>query len=395
MAPKYRLLILFAISLIVTYFVYWPILRIAKEKGIVDNPNARKLQRIPVPVLGGLAVFCGIVVGLCFFKTMLSYTSLFAVVTVMVVMLYVGTIDDILNLSPMLRFGIELIAAALLIFGTHFTISNFQGLWGIRHLSLYIAIPFTVLASVGIFNAVNMIDGVDGLVSGFCIVACTMFGLIFFLSYDYSFAALAVVTVGALIPFFLHNVFGNETKMFIGDGGSMMLGTILAAMVAALCRSRTDYTMFIDHQFGLIAFSMSVVAIPVFDTLRVMIYRIMHRQSPFHPDKNHLHHLFIELGFSHFVTTMWEIILEVFVVAVWAVTWYLNASVSVQFYAVFAASMLATFGVAGYLKYHISKKTRMYSILREYGRLTDFSDKSIWKKIQRFIDNGPFSREGK
>ena len=386
MAPKYRIFLLFVISLIVTYFVYWPILKIAKEKGIVDNPDARKLQRVPVPVLGGVAVFFGIVVGLSFFKTMLSYTCLFAVLTAMIAMLYLGTIDDILNLSPYLRLAVEVIVMALLIYGTHFTICNFQGLWGIDFLPKIISVLLSIVAMVGIINAINMIDGVDGMVSGFCIVAFTLFGVIFFCEHEYSFAALAAVSVGALIPFFVHNVFGRGTKMYIGDGGTMMVGTILASMVIALCKYRVEYENFITSKFSVIAFSLAVLAVPVFDTLRVMTYRISKGKSPFHPDKNHMHHIFIELGFSHIGTTMSEIVMNLFVVAVWILTWNLGASVAVQFYCVIGASLLVTFGAAAFLKRQIGRNTPVSSFIKGVGEATHIEKTQFWKRVQSLVD---------
>ena len=355
-APKYRMLMLFASALIATWLVYWPILKIAREKNITDNPGTRKLQKRPVPVLGGVAVFFGIVVGLCYFKTMLSYTSLFSTLGAMVIMLYVGTIDDIRNIPPWVRLVIEVIVAALLIYGTHFSICNFQGLWGIRLLPTIWAVPLSIVAMVGIINAINMMDGVDGLVSGYCIMACGLFFLIFFLSYDYSAAALSAVCIGALIPFFIHNVFGHENKMFIGDGGTMMIGTVIASLVMTLCRYRMEYLMFVDHQFGLVAFCLAVLAVPVFDTLRVICWRLLHGCSPFKADKNHLHHHFIALGFSHFGVTMAEIALNMAVVAAWALTWRSGASVAVQFYVVLGAALLVTFGSAGAIKLILKRR---------------------------------------
>ena len=388
MAPKYRFLLLFAVALVVTWIIYWPIYRIAREKNIVDNPDSRKLHRVPVPVLGGAAVFFGIVLGLGFFKTLLSFTSLFAVLTAMTVMLYVGIIDDILKLPPLLRLVIEIVAMTLMIYGTHYSMCNFQGLWGIKLLPTVFSVPLSVFVMVGIINAINMIDGVDGMVSGICIVACSLFGLVFFLAHEYSFAALAAVSVGALIPFFLHNVFGRESKMYIGDGGTMMMGTVLSAMVAALCKYRIDYPWFIDVQFGLIAFCIAVLSVPVFDTLRVMIYRMAHGTSPFKPDKNHLHHIFIELGFSHIGTTMTEIVLDLFVVAVWAAVWRSGASVSVQFYVTVAASILVTFVLAAFLKLALRKQGRGYRALKSLGEATHIDRKGFWLKIQKLVDGG-------
>jgi len=387
MAPKYRMLILFGIALLVTYLVYWPILRIAKEKNIVDNPDARKLQRIPIPVLGGAAVFFGIVVGLCFFKTMLSFTSLFAVLTAMIVMLYVGIIDDVCNIPAVIRLFIEIIVMTLLIYGTHFAMCNFQGLWGLGLLPTVFSVPFSVFVMVGIINAINMIDGVDGMVSALCIMACSIFGVVFFLEHEYSMAALAAVTVGALIPFFVHNVFGKKSKMFMGDGGSMMLGTVLSAMAIAMCKYRVnDYHFLINEQFGVLSFTLAVLSIPIFDTLRVMSYRMLHGHSPFHPDKNHLHHIFIELGFSHLATTLSELSLNLFVVAVWVVVWLLGAPVDIQMYAVVAASLLVTFGLAAFLKSQIRNKTRLYLHISSFGRSTHLERNASWGKISGMID---------
>lgn len=389
MAPKYRMLLLFAIAMVVTYLVYWPILRIAKEKNIVDNPDARKLQRIPIPVLGGAAVFFGIVVGLCFFKTMLSFTCLFAVLTAMIVMLYVGIIDDIDNLPPLVRLLIEITVMTLLIYGTHYAMCNFQGLWGIGLLPTIISVPFSVFVMVGIINAINMIDGVDGMVSAYCIMACSLFGVVFFLEHEYSMAALAAVSVGALIPFFVHNVFGKESKMFIGDGGSMMMGTVLSAMAIALCKYRiNDYHFLVNEQFGVLSFTLAVLSVPIFDTLRVMSFRMAHGHSPFHPDKNHLHHIFIELGFSHLATTVSELTLNLFVVAVWVLAWRLGAPVDIQMYSVIAASLLVTFGLASFLKFNIRRKTKFCSILRSLGNASHLEGKESWTRLQKFLDGG-------
>lgn len=386
MAPKYRMLLLFAIAAVVSYLIYWPVLKIAKSKNIVDKPQARKLQRVPVPVLGGIAVFFGIVVGLSFFKTMLSITSLFAVLTAMIVMLYLGTIDDVLNLSPILRLFVEFVVMGLLLFGTRYSLCNFQGLWGIRFLPAVFSVPLSVLLMVGIVNAINMIDGVDGLVSMYCIFALSMFGLLFFLSYDYSFAALAAVSVGALIPFLLHNILGSSTKMFIGDGGTMMIGTVLASMAIVMCKYRDEYVHFIDIQFGLLAFSLAVLAVPIFDMLRVMCYRIVHGKSPFKPDKNHLHHIFIDLSFSHIAISITEVILNMIVVAVWAAVWQSGASVSMQFYSVVITAFIVTFGVASFLKYHLKRDTKLCKRLRAFGNASNPQNLKVWARLQSFVD---------
>ena len=184
MSPLYSLLVSFFLSLLVVSWIHPRLVKIALLKNIVDNPDARKLQRTPVPVLGGVAVFFGIVIGIGSVESAVNSSGLLIVIMAMMAMLYTGTMDDILNLSPSLRFLIEIVVVLLLVFVGGYCINDFRGLWGIGPISSWYAVPLTVFATVGIINAINLIDGVNGLSSGFCILACMMFGTLFYLSGD-------------------------------------------------------------------------------------------------------------------------------------------------------------------------------------------------------------------
>lgn len=387
LAYKYRLFILFAIAFVATQLVFIPILRIAKGKNIVDNPDARKLQKEPVPVMGGIAVFFGITVGLCFYKTMIVYTSLFPVLGAMTVMLYLGSIDDILSLSPKLRFAIEVIVALVLLYGLKCCIVNFQGLWGIDCIPVWLGVLLSVVTFVGIVNSINMIDGVDGLCSAFCVLILGFFGIFCFLAGDYSFAVLSAVCIGSLIPFFLHNVFGWSTKMFIGDGGTMMIGTAVSAMVFVILRRNFGIEeAFPELNFSRIAFVLAVMSIPVSDTIRVMLVRAFQHKSPFSPDKNHLHHIFVAAGFSYISVTIIELCLDIFVIAVFVLSWIAGASVSGQVYVVLAATVLADFGTACLLKYLASRNSATYARIRGRAERTHVERKGFWLIIQKIID---------
>lgn len=349
--PKYRLLILFVISFAAAWAVFKPTLKIAKMKQIVDNPEARKLQKVPVPILGGVVVFFGIAVGLMFFKTMFYQTALLPVLAAMVAMLYVGTIDDIVDIKPSIRLAIETGVALLLIYGSKSCVMHFGGLWGLDKIGLGWAIPLTVIAIVGLINAINMIDGVDGLLSGFGIMMCCFYGLLCFLAHDYSNAALAAVTVGSLCTFFIHNVFGKESKMFLGDGGSMLLGIIISWMIISILGGHfhlDEYCPLLD--FNLIAFALAVVAIPVADTLRVMAVRICHGCSPLKPDNNHLHHHFIKCGFSHLQTTLAMLGMALAIILAWLLSWTLGATADWQLYSVIIAALIIDGGGSLLLK---------------------------------------------
>lgn len=388
LAYKYRLVALFLISFISTMVVFKPILRIALRKNIVDNPDARKLQKTPIPVMGGIAVFFGIVVGMCFYKTLISYTALFPVFGAMTIMMYLGCMDDILSVRASTRFGLEILVAATLLFGLKCFISNFQGMWGVDSISIVPGVLLSILTFLGVVNAINMIDGVDGLSSAFCILIMGCFGIFCFLSHDYSFAVLAAVCIGGLLPFFLHNVFGYTTKMFIGDGGTMMMGTAISSMVFVILRENNAIeTLCPELDFSRIAFVVAVLSMPIADTLRVMFSRIIHRKSPFEPDKTHLHHLFVNAGFSYISITMIEIALDILVIGSFFLTWWLGGSLELQLYVTVATAALLNWGLAGVFAVAAKRNDKFYRCVEYLGAHSHVERRGIWLHIQHLIDN--------
>ena len=218
----------FLVSLVIVSLIHPIIVKLALNKGLVDNPNTRKLQKTPVPVMGGLAVFFGIIVGIGVVSMRFNSYGLFTCVVSLTVMMYVGTLDDLMGLSPVARLIIELITIAFVVKMDLININDFHGLFGIGKLPYYVSIPLCAVSCLGIVNAINMIDGVDGLSSGICIMATVAFGIIFCLSLDGKYAVMAFLSAGALMPFLIHNVFGLKSKMFIGDSGTLMMGMLLS-----------------------------------------------------------------------------------------------------------------------------------------------------------------------
>lgn len=384
--PKWRMLILMAIAFLATWLVFKHILKIALLKNIVDEPNARKLQKIPIPVLGGIAVFFGIVVGLGFFKTSINYTSLFPLVSAMVIMLYVGSIDDIVSLSPVSRLFLEILVGGLFIFGSKSSIICLDNLWGVDMIPGWLSIIISIIAFVGLINAINMIDGVDGLSSGLGIMICTFFGLFFFISHNYSYAAISFITMGALLPFFLHNVFGWHSKMFLGDGGSMVLGTIVSAMVITMLSKETHFPEFPNLDFNVPAFAIAVLSMPIADTLRVMVMRSLHGRSPLKPDKTHLHHLFIAMEFSHISITIIQILFSITVIGAFTLTWALGGSDDLQLYVVICTAALLNFGTAAILSSLQNKETDFSRKIKKAGQASHVERKGIWLVIQKIVD---------
>lgn len=379
-------LTLFIVALVTTWWIFKKVLRIAMMKNIVDNPDARKLQRTPVPVLGGIAVFFGMTVALVVTRLAFDTYSLFAVMGVMTIMLYLGTMDDILSLSPRMRFIVEIMVIVLLIFCNKYSLNDFHGLWGIYQIPDWVAVPLTVVACVGIINAINMIDGVNGLSSGYCITASTLFGIAFIWADDKDAASLAILSVGALIPFFFHNVFGKKSKMFIGDGGTLLMGTILSSFVLSALNVNSPLAAKVDSNFGMIPFAIAVLAIPVFDCLRVMMTRMYHKTSPFYPDKTHLHHLLFDIGFSHVGTSFMEILMTLLIVGIWWLSYKVGASIDIQLYIVLFMGILTTFGFYRFMNSQKRKDTKFFCMLQNIAEKTHLGHTAWWLSFCDFLD---------
>lgn len=380
-------------AFIAVHWIYFKILCIAKDKNLVDNPDARKLQKTPIPVMGGIAVFFGVAFGI-----MAGYTAggmlgveydiiLLPVLAAMVVMLYVGALDDIRGLSPSSRLLIESLTMVGLIYAGGGCIDTFHGLWGIGSFSWWIAVPLTIFVGVGIINAVNMIDGVNGLSSTLCLLSSGLYGIVFLKSGDVANATLAFSMAAALVPFMIHNIFGLRSRMFIGDAGTMVMGLLLTWFTISLLKSDSPITFYEDaNNVNLIAFALAVLCVPVFDTLRVMTMRMVRKKSPFHPDKTHLHHIFINVGVSHFITTMSEVLIMVVVVFTWFLSVLLGVSIDGQLYIVVAAAVVFVWGTYAVLRYHASHHTKFLHWLVNFSVKTHLGRKDWWKRITAWLD---------
>lgn len=339
-----ELLIPAIIAMVASEWIYGKVLRIAKALNITDKPNARKVQTEPTPVMGGLVVFFGLMVGVLlsvyFFGEIRNLTP---VISAAAILLLVGFADDILDLNPWIRLFIESLTILGLCFGADMCVDSFHGMWGIHNFSWYIGIPLTVFASVGIINAFNMVDGINGLSSGLCITCSILLSIIFYKSADPVNAALAICFAAALIPFFLHNVFGKTSKMFIGDSGTMVMGLLVSWFVIR-CMNQNGLS-FLKEQEGIImnmaAMLLAVVSVPVFDAIRVMIMRICKGKSPMHADKTHLHHAFLTRGISHIAITTIEILMNISVVLIWYLSYKMGANLDWQMYStIISASII-------------------------------------------------------
>ena len=391
------------VSVTAVHWIYFKVLKFAKMKNIVDHPNARKLQKAPVPVLGGMTVFFGLMVGalcgLCLLAlrrggapedvglSLAEGRTLAPVLCAAAVMFFTGLMDDNLGLSPRSRLFIEVLTVLGLIYGSGACIDSLHGLWGIGQYSWAVGVPLTVVACVGIINAVNMVDGVNGLSSGLSITGSLLFCVAFVRRGETANAMLALTFAGALVPFLFHNVIGRMSKMFIGDAGTMVMGVLMSWFLISLLRHDAGSST-ADCFAGAnpVAFALAVLCVPVADTLRVMAMRVAKGRNPFSADKTHLHHAFIRLCHSHSLTSIGEVGIGLSVVGVWILSVLLGAGAEAQLYAVIIAAALLVWGTYAVL----SEESRHGQGLQKWISRTSVrlrqGEKRWWKRLQSWLD---------
>ena len=190
------------------------------------------------------------------------------------------------------------LVAALLLPLSGLWINNLYGLFGIHELASWIGIPLTILVIVFITNAINLIDGIDGLASGLTGSALLVLGSLFLINGMWIYTLLSFATLGVLVPFFYYNVFGQADhgrKIFMGDTGSLTLGYILVFLAIRYASYNPDVA---HYSAGAIVIAFSTLIVPMFDVVRVMIVRARSHRSLFKPDRNHIHHKFLDMGMS-------------------------------------------------------------------------------------------------
>ena len=262
---------------------------------LFDVPDGRKEHSTPIPTMGGVASCAGMTVGCLLWSRFTNDIFTISFFFSIAVLFAVGMMDDIKNLPARYKLVIQAAAASLIAF-SGVRITGFNGLFGIHELPISAQYSFTVLAITGITNAFNLIDGIDGLAGGLGFMSLTILGLFLTICGDSNTALIAFALSGGLLGFLYYNF--NPARIFMGDTGSLVLGFVVSVLCIKLIQitSGPDHSTIITHGPVLV---LSIVAIPVFDTLRVFALRIWQGKSPFSPDKNHIHHLLISNGWNH------------------------------------------------------------------------------------------------
>lgn len=309
----------------------------ALRLGLMDVPGGRKQHREEVPLVGGLGIFGGLLAAALATDGLLAANM--AMLTGLGLLVLVGFFDDRKGLSAGTRFLAQAVAALIMIYWGGVRLDNLGNLFGYGDVILgRWAVPMTVFAVLGVINAMNMIDGADGLAGGLALVALMVFAAILAAGVGPNgtlLLPLAAAVAGFMI-FSLRTPWRSRASVFIGDAGSMLLGFALAWFAVDMASVRYAMTPIT---------AVWILAVPLMDTVSLMIRRMLKGASPFTPDREHLHHILERAGFSHGQTVVILLCVSLMFAGAGVTGWLLGVPEYVMFYAFMSLFGLYLYGV--------------------------------------------------
>ncbi|MBP5547702.1 MAG: undecaprenyl/decaprenyl-phosphate alpha-N-acetylglucosaminyl 1-phosphate transferase [Bacteroidales bacterium] len=350
----------FLIPFMIMPMVLPMVVLMAQRKKLTDSPNARKFQSMPVAVMGGMVIILLISISFLVMNVFYDLTTLLPAFCVMTILFVFGMLDDIILLSWQFKLILQVFSVLLLFFGGNYGLNSLFGLFGIYTLPLGVALVLTLFIGIMLLNAVNFVDGIDGLASGLGILVAFVMG---YWNSRHGFVAQAITSytmVGVMSSFFIFNVFSQRYKMYMGDSGSLVLGLFIYCSACPDPFGSAMGGFLADNYF--ISFMLSLLSAMVFDLVRVALVRVLKRKSPFHPDRSHLHHVFVDAGMSHFLATVLIMLLNSLVILVWYITSSAGMQVGLQFFVVIAAGIVFLWMPYFLIANARDKRSRRYTV---------------------------------
>ncbi len=291
------------------------IVKIANFKNLYDKPNLRKSHASNVPTLGGIAIYAGIIIPICIFTDFSLKLEFQYLIGASLIIFFIGLKDDILIISPTKKLIGQILSIFIIILFGNLYYSSLHGFWGIYHIPYWASLLLSSFVFIVIINGFNLIDGIDGLAAAIGFICSLIFGIFFYVNNDFQYSIISFTTCASLITFSYFNVFSKKYKIFMGDTGSLIIGLVMATLAVRFNELNNNPNInYYIHSSPAVSFGILIV--PLFDTLRVFLIRILKGRSPFKADKNHVHHKFLAMGYSHFKTTILISAANLFIIAV-------------------------------------------------------------------------------
>ena len=322
-----HLLLAFTTSVFVSLFSIPVIIQVANTKSLMDEPNQRSSHSNKIPRLGGLAIFASVLLSFAVWGHF-AIDKLQYVIGSLVILFFTGLKDDVFSISPMAKLSAQIAASAIVVIGSGVQISSFFGLAGIYSIPDWLSLGVTIFIFVVINNAFNLIDGIDGLAGGLGIISTSFFGWYFYETNHIALAILAAALVGALAGFLRFN-FDKNRKIFMGDTGSLLMGFIVSVFVIKFIQINESPVYTPNYIANAPIIAILVLIIPLFDTLRVFLIRILNGRSPFSPDRNHIHHILIDKNLTHLQASIVLYITNILIIIA-GVTLFQYCSISIS-----------------------------------------------------------------
>ena len=297
-----KVVLSFVFSFLITWYSIPTIIKISRRKNLMDEPGQRSSHERKIPNLGGIAMFFSIAVCASIFAYQLFdlYKFLFAS---LVILLYVGVMDDIVVMRAYKKLIAQIVVAALLVIGSDVRIRSLFGVFGVYELNYFLSVIFSIVTFIILVNAYNLIDGIDGLAGVYGVICFSLFGISYYRlgEYNYPLVILSTTIIGTVIGFLYYNLSDRSKKIFMGDTGSMLLGFLLTftsiCFMDIFIVKKVQGAVFY-HLNTAPVMAIAIMILPIIDTLNVIIIRLAEKRSPFDADKNHIHHKFLAMGFT-------------------------------------------------------------------------------------------------
>ncbi len=294
-----NLLIAGVLGFVVNQFFSKKALIIAKRKELFAEVNHRSSHSTPIPAFGGISLFVVYVVA-SLTVVGVGYTHALGFVTLSAFFLFMsGLKDDLMGTSARTKLLVQIGTAILVLFNSELMITHLSGFFGVGEINSIVGFLISIGFIVFIVNAYNLIDGIDGLAGIVAIIAFSVFGVYYYVNGLTPLTLIMVALIGGLVSFLTWNFASEKRKMFMGDTGSLVIGFLLAInALVIVAQQPTNPDPFFVPQNAVI-FILSILVIPILDTLRIIVIRLSNGQKPWVADRNHMHHLLLDKGLSH------------------------------------------------------------------------------------------------
>jgi len=322
----------FIISLVVTMILIPPVMKWANKIGAIDLPDARKVHTTAIPRVGGIAMVLGSLVSIILLANIDQQMA--SIIVAFIVVWAFGLWDDKCDLNYKTKFLGQLLAVVIVVTWGDVVVRHFPFIEGV--LPDYLAIPFTIFALVGITNAINLSDGLDGLAGGTSLITISIIALLAFDAQGDMVVLMSMAVAGSILGFLRHNT--HPARLFMGDTGSQFLGFSLGVLVIVLSQTVNTAMSPLIPLF--------ILGLPILDTMAVMGQRIYEKRSPFSPDKNHIHHKLLDIGLDQYEAVFIIYLLQSLLVSIAYFMMYESDTLLLFIYIVISMFVLGVFHYA-------------------------------------------------